>query len=96
MLNTVYLLPVVTILGPILLFLMVIPVNTAPFASTASPQQLYQAYLDSLSGTQELGTTRAPHKKLPHFEEGSFEAALKAGMFLIHIKFSFITVFIVC
>ena len=96
MLNTVYLSPVVTILGPILLFLVAIPANTAPFASTASPQQLYQAYLDSLFGTQELRTTRAPHKKVPHFEEGSFEAALKAGMFLIHIKFPFITVFMIC
>ena len=82
MLVTVNLSPVATLLGHVLLFLVAMSANAAPLASTASPQQLYQAYLDSLSGPQELGTTRAPYRKVPQYQEGSFEAALQAGMSL--------------
>ena len=92
MLVTVILLPGATLLGHVL-FLVAISANASPLASTSSPQQLYQAYLESLSGPQELGTTRAPYRKVPQYQEGSFEAALPAGMSLYIERHLFITVY---
>ena len=71
---------------------MAISANASPLASTSTPQQLYQAYLESLSGPQ-LGTTSAPYRKVPQYPEGSFEAALQAGAILYTEKYHFITVF---
>ena len=89
MLVTVILVPGAALLDNVLLSLVAISANASPLASTSSPQQLYQAYLDSLSGPQELGTTRAPYRKVPQYQEGSFEAALQAGMTLYTEKYHF-------
>ena len=67
----------------IALWLMASTVMSAPATSetTASPQQLYKAYLASLVGG-ELSSTRAPGKKVPFVDKSSFEEALKAGMLI--------------
>ena len=70
-----------TLLGYILLCLVAISANASPLASTSTPQQLYQDYLESLAGPQ-LGTTRVPYRKVAQYPEGSFEAALQAGAIL--------------
>ena len=71
----------VDLLSIILVCAVASPTYVTPLASTISPQESYQRFLQSLAG-QKLGSTRAPLQDVSSFQAGSYESALQAGTFL--------------